>query len=319
MGRVWGAMASARLILLLLMAASCCIVSAAPWQAPGADDYADSFHAVAWSDSAFVPEVEPGDVSGSEWGAESQPAPGSEALADGMELPPERAVPNAQLPPAQEPRWPPRGPARQRGKPGRGRYSPRFAHVLKAMTGEKEVPEIDGEPVDEAVLQEGSSHTLPISREGTEDVPAAGAAGAGGEEATKGIYIKDVPMFCLKGAIGVFVPILLLIIVCCICIRRRRKKQQRLMESAKARFAAGGQSAHEHRRSRHQRAPRVPGRPARVLRSSSPSRPPRPKRAPTRLPPARPPRPPSPAMYTRNKPQPRRAPPPPPPPSYRGW
>ena len=36
MGRVWGAMASARLILLLLMATACWKVGAAPWRAPGA-------------------------------------------------------------------------------------------------------------------------------------------------------------------------------------------------------------------------------------------------------------------------------------------
>ncbi|XP_019478215.1 uncharacterized protein LOC109370915 isoform X2 [Meleagris gallopavo] len=357
MGRVWGAMASARLILLLLMATTCWKVGAAPWRAPGADDYTASLPMIASSNSAFVPEVEPGDVSGSEWGAESQPAPGSEALAGAMgmswlftsfascqltalisarhacrsestalhvpavslhhpyvppapqlcryavtqivvydgklswfriaEMPPERAVPNPQLLPALEPRWSPGGPARQRENPGQGRYSPRFAHVLKAMMGENEVPEVDGEPVDEAVFQEGSSHTLPISREGTEDVQAAGAAGARGEEHTEGIYIKDVPMFCLKGAIGVFVPLLLLIIVCCICIRRRRQKQQRLMESAKARSAAHGRSAREDRRSRHQRAP---GRPARVLRSPSTSPLSRPKSASARLPPPAAPR-----------------------------
>ncbi|XP_019478217.1 uncharacterized protein LOC109370915 isoform X4 [Meleagris gallopavo] len=251
------------------------------------DDYTASLPMIASSNSAFVPEVEPGDVSGSEWGAESQPAPGSEALAGAMEMPPERAVPNPQLLPALEPRWSPGGPARQRENPGQGRYSPRFAHVLKAMMGENEVPEVDGEPVDEAVFQEGSSHTLPISREGTEDVQAAGAAGARGEEHTEGIYIKDVPMFCLKGAIGVFVPLLLLIIVCCICIRRRRQKQQRLMESAKARSAAHGRSAREDRRSRHQRAP---GRPARVLRSPSTSPLSRPKSASARLPPPAAPR-----------------------------
>jgi len=33
--------------------------------------------------------------------------------------------------------------------------------------------------VDGAVFEEGSSHTLPISREGTEDVQVAGASGKG--------------------------------------------------------------------------------------------------------------------------------------------
>ncbi|XP_048784278.1 uncharacterized protein LOC125685339 isoform X3 [Lagopus muta] len=219
------------------------------------------------------------DVSGSEWGAESQLAPGSEALADGMELPPERAVPNAQLPPAQEPRWPPRGPVRQTEKPGRGRYSPRFAHVLKAMTGEKEVPEIDGEPVDEAVLQEGSSHTLPISREGTEDVPAAGAAGAGGEEATKGIYIKDVPMFCLKGAVAVVFAFLLLIIDAFASKNKSRSPQPCCapppppphvsIQPARVPLSHSTSPPRWSLWSLCQWAPRVPGRPVQVLWSPS--------------------------------------------------
>ncbi|XP_015152834.1 uncharacterized protein LOC101750811 isoform X2 [Gallus gallus] len=289
MGRVWGAMASARLILLLLIATTFWKFAAAPWRAPGADDYTGSVNAVAWSDSAFVPEVEPRDVSGGEWDAESQPAPRMEAIADGM------------------------GPARQRGKLGRERDSLRFYHALKAVTEDNEVPEFNGEPVDGAVFEEGSSHTLPISREGTEDVQVAGASGAHSEQAGNGVHVNDLPMFCLKGAIAVFVPILLIIIVCCIYIRRRRKKHQRLTEAAKARCAAYEDSEYADRQTWHQRPPRVSGRSARGLQSPNTSPPPRPKSAPSRLPPPRPPRP--------RSPQPRWAPPPPPPPppSFRGW
>ena len=56
--------------------------------------------------------------------------------------------------------------------------------------------EFNGEPVDGAVFEEGSSHTLPISREGTEDVQVAGASGKGRAQSS----MPDGYRFCCCAA-----------------------------------------------------------------------------------------------------------------------
>ncbi|XP_021233177.1 uncharacterized protein LOC110388339 [Numida meleagris] len=342
-------MAPAHPILLLLMAMTYWKMCATPWQEPRADDYTGSFNPVAWPDTAFVPLMEPRGVSGGEQDAESQLAPAMEAIADGMEISPGRAVPNTQLLPALEPRWYPRGPVRQRGNLGRRRYLQRFSHVPKTVTRENAVPEIDGEPVDEAAFQEGRSCTLPISCEDTEDVRAAGAPGkghaessvadgAGAEEPANGVRVKDVPMFSLKGALAVFVPLLLVTVWCCICVRRRRQKHQHLTGSTKAqraKCAARERSLHPDRepapykaadrRTWQQQPPRVPGHPAWVPQSPYRSSPSRPENTLAPLPLAQPPWPPSPAHSTvakqkkSSRPKPRWPLPPSPLPSSRGW
>ncbi|XP_072213088.1 uncharacterized protein [Excalfactoria chinensis] len=202
-----------------------------------------------------------------------------------MEVPAERAVPNPQPFPVPEPRWYPNDPVRRMGK--LARFSPRIRTVAR----QNEVPEMDGVSVNKPMRQLGSSRIQHISifPKGTEEIRASGTKDTGSDESNNGVPVKDVPMYCLKGAIAVFVPILLAIIGCCIWIRRRRQKQQRLMELAKARNAAYERS-YADRRTRYQH--RVPGHPARMP----------------------PPRPPSP-IYTPMKPH----RPPPPPPSYRGW
>ncbi|XP_021230719.1 uncharacterized protein LOC110387177 isoform X2 [Numida meleagris] len=206
--------------------------------------------------------------------------------------------------------------------------------------------EIDGAPVDEAAFKEGSSRMIPISREHTEDTHAAGAAGegraessmadgAGAEEPTKGIHI-DVPMYFLKGAIAVSVPLLVAFIACCICVWQRRQKHQCLMESAKARRAACKHSSHPgkqavqneapDRRTRHHRHHRVPGRAARVQSSPKRSLPHWRESTPAQLAPPRPPRPSqpiTPAISATRKCKCSQIPPPPPsltpPASFRGW
>ncbi|XP_021230633.1 uncharacterized protein LOC110387130 isoform X2 [Numida meleagris] len=136
------------------------------------------------------------DLSAGEWDAGSQLAPGTDAAADDMEVPPERAVPNPQQLPAPQPRWYPRGPARLTGKRGRGRYLPRFYPVVRKIPCENAVPEIDGAPVDEAAFQEGSSRAMPVSREHTEDTHAAGAAGEGRAESSMADGERLLPSRC---------------------------------------------------------------------------------------------------------------------------
>ncbi|XP_015738335.1 uncharacterized protein LOC107323587 [Coturnix japonica] len=207
-----------------------------------------------------------------------------------VEVPPERSVPKPKLDDVLEPRWYPSGPVRRIGK--LGRISPR----MRTMTRQNEVPEINGDSVDKPVIQQGNSRTQDISNfpDDTEDMRAAGAAAD--KEANNGILLRDAPMYCLKGAIYIFVPVILAIIGCFIYIRWRRQRHQQLTEMAKARIAARGGSPYADRRSQHHRA-QLPERPARM---------PPPPRSPSPIyPPERPRRPPP--------------PPPPPPRSYRGF
>ncbi|XP_066852122.1 uncharacterized protein [Anser cygnoides] len=261
-------------------------------------------------------------------GTEGKGDPGSqmgsrtEALGDGLEVSPGRALPDPRLLPALEPSWYPRGPLRAKDNAEIRKSSPTSSDIVEDIIKELEeaAPGLVRETVPKEVLWQRSGRRLPLPGKRTEAMKSTATRGVDGENNANTAKPQNFRRYCIEGAVAVLVPFLVLVTVaCCVLIWCWRQENRRLAAAQAAQTDTRSRSVSpyrqpDHRRTpesqaRHQRPPSVPGRP-------------------TRLPPARPPRPPRTAAdqwKARDRPSipqsswTQTSPPRPPPPSSKGW
>ncbi|XP_072185534.1 uncharacterized protein [Excalfactoria chinensis] len=118
---------------------------------------------------------------------------GTESLADRMEVPPGKALPDPRFPPALEPSWNPSSLERVKDESERGKYSQGSSRLLKKLLKEMKKAERGMEqPIEQDALQEGSHPTLPSSDSVTEAAPTTSMPGMNAKKSTKAAVDRSV-------------------------------------------------------------------------------------------------------------------------------
>ncbi|XP_040545938.1 uncharacterized protein LOC121112032 [Gallus gallus] len=104
-----------------------------------------------------------------------------------MGVPPGRALPGHVFPPALEPSWNPSGPEKGKDESKRGKYSQGSSRLLKELVKEMEKAArgTDQQSEQDALQEEGSHPTLPVSGRGTQAAPTTVMPGMNAGTSTK--------------------------------------------------------------------------------------------------------------------------------------
>ncbi|XP_046788126.1 uncharacterized protein LOC107057415 isoform X2 [Gallus gallus] len=137
---------------------------------------------------ASEPEGDAGDVTG---GGDpgSALSSGTETPADRMGVPPGRALPGHVFPPALERSWNPSGLEKGKDESKRGKYSQGSSRLLKELVKEMEKAArgTDQQSEQDALQEEGSHPTLPVSGRGTQAAPTTVMPGMNAGTSTKAV------------------------------------------------------------------------------------------------------------------------------------